>query len=88
MTLQIVCTKGGSAAFQHMTLTAQHGDFSLFHGGQDEQFAGGGAAYRTERLQRLLRDINVGAQHLIVSDITYENHGQFLMGLPGADPMR
>lgn len=52
------------------------------------RFAGGAAAYRTGRLQRLLRDINVGAQHLIVSDITYENHAQFMLGLPGADPMR
>jgi hypothetical protein len=34
------------------------------------------------------RDINVAAQHLMVSDITYETHGQFALGLPDADPMR
>jgi hypothetical protein len=35
-----------------------------------------------------LRDINAAAQHLMVSDAAYENYGQFLLGLPDADPMR
>ena len=52
------------------------------------RFGGGEAAFVGSRLQRYLRDINVGAQHLMVSAIAYENHGQFLMGLPGADPLR
>jgi alkylation response protein AidB-like acyl-CoA dehydrogenase len=52
------------------------------------RFGGGEAAYSAHRLQRYLRDINVGAQHLMVSTIAYENHGQFMMGLPGADPLR
>ena len=52
------------------------------------RFAGGAAAYRSQRLQRLLRDINVGAQHLMVSDIAYETHGQLMLGLPDVDPMR
>ena len=52
------------------------------------RFAGGGAVYQGQLLQRYLRDINVGAQHLMVSTIAYENHGQFAMGLPGADPLR
>lgn len=52
------------------------------------RYAGGGAAYRSQKLQRLLRDINVAAQHLMVSDVTYETHGQFALGLPDADPMR
>jgi alkylation response protein AidB-like acyl-CoA dehydrogenase len=52
------------------------------------RYAGGTAVYRTQRLQRCLRDINVAAQHLMVSDITYETHGQFALGLPDADPMR
>jgi alkylation response protein AidB-like acyl-CoA dehydrogenase len=33
------------------------------------RYAGGTAVYRTQSLQRCLRDINVAAQHLIVSDI-------------------
>jgi alkylation response protein AidB-like acyl-CoA dehydrogenase len=52
------------------------------------RFAGGEAVYGPQRLQRYLRDINVGAQHLMVSAIAYENHGQFALGLPGADPLR
>ena len=52
------------------------------------RYAGGSAAYRTNILQRYLRDINVAAQHLMVSDITYETHGQFLLGFPDVDPMR
>jgi alkylation response protein AidB-like acyl-CoA dehydrogenase len=51
------------------------------------RFAGGGAVYRTQRLQRLLRDINVAAQHLMVSETAYEACGQFLLGLLDADPM-
>jgi alkylation response protein AidB-like acyl-CoA dehydrogenase len=52
------------------------------------RYAGGTAVYRTQRLQRCLRDINVAAQHLMVSDITYETHGQFALGFPEVDPMR
>ena len=50
--------------------------------------AGGGTTlYLTNSLQRCLRDINAAAQHLMVSDVAYENYGQFLLGLPDADPM-
>ena len=52
------------------------------------RFGGGEAAYDPQPLQRYLRDVNVGAQHLMMSAVAYENHGQFLMGLPGADPLR
>lgn len=52
------------------------------------RFGGGEAAYEAHPLQRYLRDINVGAQHLMMSSIAYENHGQFALGLPGADPLR
>jgi len=38
-------------------------------------------------LQRCLRDLQVGAAHLMVSDSTYELHGQCLLGLPGVNPM-
>jgi alkylation response protein AidB-like acyl-CoA dehydrogenase len=49
--------------------------------------AGGGALYRTGVLQRCLRDINAGAQHLMVSDSAYERLGQILLGFPDVDPM-
>jgi alkylation response protein AidB-like acyl-CoA dehydrogenase len=49
--------------------------------------AGGGALYRTGVLQRCLRDINAGAQHVMVSDSAYERLGQMLLGFPDVDPM-
>ncbi len=52
------------------------------------RFAGGMAVYAPQRLQRYLRDINVGAQHLMVSNIAYETHGQFALGFPNVDPLR
>ena len=52
------------------------------------RYSGGTALYTTHVLQRRLRGINAAAQHLMVSDAAYENHGQCLLGLPDADPMR
>ncbi len=51
------------------------------------RFAGGAALFDSSILQRCLRDINAGAQHQMVSDTAYENHGQFLLGLPDARVM-
>ena len=51
------------------------------------RFGGGRALQTSNILQRCLRDINAAAQHLMVNDSTYENHGQFILGLPDADPM-
>jgi alkylation response protein AidB-like acyl-CoA dehydrogenase len=48
------------------------------------RFAGGRAIYESSLLQQCLRDVNVAAQHLLVSDIAYENLGQFMLDLPGA----
>jgi len=52
------------------------------------RFSGGGAVYDGSVLQQCLRDINVAAQHLMVSDIAYENLGQFMLGQPDASAMR
>jgi alkylation response protein AidB-like acyl-CoA dehydrogenase len=52
------------------------------------RYSGGTGLYVTSVLQRCLRDINAAAQHLMVSDAAYENYGQFLLGLPDADPLR
>jgi alkylation response protein AidB-like acyl-CoA dehydrogenase len=49
--------------------------------------AGGSALYRSGVLQRCFRDINAGAQHLMVSDSAYERLGQILLGFPDVDPM-
>ena len=51
------------------------------------RFAGGAALFDSSILQRCLRDINAGAQHQMVSDTAYENHGQFMLGLPDAKVM-
>jgi alkylation response protein AidB-like acyl-CoA dehydrogenase len=48
------------------------------------RFAGGRAVYEGNVLQQCLRDINVAAQHMLVSEISYENLGQFTLNLPEA----
>ena len=52
------------------------------------RYSGGGAAYETNILQQCLRDMNVAAQHLMVSDISYETLGQMILGFPDVNPMR
>ena len=52
------------------------------------RYGGGEAAFNQHRLQRYLRDVNVGAQHLMVSTIAYEHHGHALLGLPDLNPLR
>lgn len=54
---------------------------------QSFRFGGGTAMYSSHVLQKCLRDINAAAQHQMVSDRAYENHGQFILGFPGANPM-
>ena len=51
------------------------------------RYEGGRALYNTSVLQRCLRDLNAAAQHFMVNDTSYENHGQFMLGVPGIDPM-
>ena len=48
------------------------------------RFAGGSALHNSNNLQMCLRDANAGAQHLAVSDVAYENLGQFILGLEKA----
>ena len=50
--------------------------------------AGGSAVYEKNALQQILRDINVAAQHRMVSEAAYENLGQAMLGLPDVNPMR
>jgi len=50
------------------------------------RYAGASALQESSLLQRNLRDINAASQHVTVSDIAYENLGQFLLGFPDADP--
>ncbi|MFP6749541.1 MAG: acyl-CoA dehydrogenase family protein [Alphaproteobacteria bacterium] len=52
------------------------------------RYSGGGAIYRKNILQQCLRDMNVAAQHLMVSEIAYENLGQMILGVADVNPMR
>ena len=54
---------------------------------QSFRFAGGSAIHESNMLQRCLRDINVAAQHFMVSNTAYENRGQFILGIPDANPL-
>jgi alkylation response protein AidB-like acyl-CoA dehydrogenase len=51
------------------------------------RYGGGASLYQSQVLQKCLRDINAAAQHQMVGNSAYENHGQFLLGLPDASPM-
>ena len=51
------------------------------------RYSGGGAIYQQNILQQCLRDMNVAAQHLMVSEIAYENLGQMMLGVPDVNPM-
>ena len=51
------------------------------------RYGGGRALYNTSVLQRCLGDLNAAAQHFMVNDTSYENHGRFMLGMPGIDPM-
>ena len=50
-------------------------------------YGGGEALFTGNILQQCLRDIHAAAQHQMVSDTAYENHGRFLLGLPDAQVM-
>ncbi len=51
------------------------------------RLAGGSAVQLGHRFERALRDVTMASTHLLVGESAFENHGQFLLGLPGADPM-
>jgi alkylation response protein AidB-like acyl-CoA dehydrogenase len=49
-------------------------------------FAGNTGLHHPHIVGRLLRDLNTTGIHQVMSDTAYENHGQFLLGLP-ANPL-
>ena len=51
------------------------------------RYGGGTAIQLNCILQRCLRDLEAESAHLFVSDISYELHGQCLLGREGIDPM-
>lgn len=60
-------------------------DVALEVATQAFRFAGGAALFLENRLQMCWRDVNAGAQHFAVSDVAYENLGQYILGLPEAN---
>ena len=60
-------------------------DVALDVATQAFRFAGGSALYHGNRLQMCWRDVNAGAQHFAVSEVAYENLGQYMLGLPEAN---
>lgn len=49
---------------------------------------GGEALHRSQDLQQCLRDMNAAAQHFMVSNTSYESHGQFVLGGSDVTAMR
>ena len=47
-------------------------------------YAGGQGVRAGHRFERTLRDLHMAGTHMFVSDIAYENHGDFVMGLETA----
>ena len=50
------------------------------------RYAGGEAVYAANPIQRCWRDLNTAAQHFLVSESAFENHGRFLLGRDDARP--
>lgn len=50
-------------------------------------YGDGEALFTPNILQQCLQNINTAALHQVVIDTAYENHGQFLLGLPYARVM-
>ena len=55
--------------------------------GEAFRYAGASAIYQSHYLQRCLRDLDVAAQHYMVSDTAYENLGQIKLGYTDVNPM-
>ncbi|MFT7649469.1 MAG: alkylation response protein AidB-like acyl-CoA dehydrogenase [Candidatus Poriferisodalaceae bacterium] len=50
------------------------------------RYAGGEAVYADNQIQRCWRDLNTAAQHFLVSESAFENHGKFLLDREDAKP--
>lgn len=51
------------------------------------RYAGGGAVYKPNILERAVRDLYTATQHFMVSSSAYETHGQGLLGLTDINPL-
>ena len=51
------------------------------------RYAGGGAVYKPNILERAVRDLYTATQHFLVSSSAYETHGQGLLGMTDINPL-
>jgi indole-3-acetate monooxygenase len=51
------------------------------------RYAGGGAVYKPNILERAVRDLYTATQHVMVNSTAYETHGQALLGMTGLNPL-
>ena len=75
---------GDAAACMRLALAARVASEVL---ADTVRYAGGAAGREGSVYERAVRDLTVAASHLIVNESAYENHAEFLLGIPGADPM-
>jgi indole-3-acetate monooxygenase len=54
---------------------------------QAYRYAGGGAVYKPNVLERAMRDLHTASQHLMVSTSAYEIHGQAMLGITDLHPL-
>ena len=50
------------------------------------RYAGGAAVYKPNLLERSVRDLHTATQHVVVSNIAYENHGRQVLGVEEPGP--
>jgi alkylation response protein AidB-like acyl-CoA dehydrogenase len=53
---------------------------------QARRYAGGEAVYKPHLLERAVRDLHTATQHVLVSDVAYEDHAKHLLGLADSAP--
>lgn len=68
-----------TAATQLRAVCAYATEQSLQIGGRALRHAGAAAVLDSNVLQRIHRDLTVSAQHVMISDVAYENYGQEIL---------
>ena len=69
-----------AAASQLRAVCAYATEQSLHIGGRALRHAGAAAVLDSNVLQRIHRDLTVSAQHVMISDVSYENYGKEILG--------
>ena len=54
---------------------------------QAYRYAGGGAVYKPNILERAVRDLHTASQHLMVSNSAYEIRGKVMLGMTDVNPL-